>query len=281
MNAEQDLFEMLFLSMENLSIQGAFALDICGTGGDGKNTFNISTAAAIVCATVGCKVVKHCGEAVTGNSGSSDVLKALGYNFHEGIETFNRTGFCAIHSVQFNPLLSALKKPRRTLGRPTIINQLAPLLNPARPAFRVMGTTLEGFTRETMTRLKSISERAWLISAVDGSDEVSTSCTTMVADTYTAERNYSVHPEEWGYKFKDDDALKVSSPEESANVIREVFVNRAHPQQKAAVILNAAAGICVRSPGQTYADAVTVARYAIESGMVWAKWLKISGGWHK
>ncbi len=273
----RDLVELFSLASMETGIDGSDVLDICGTGGDGLNTFNISTASAIVCASVGCKVVKHCGGSVSSTSGSTEVLDKLGYTFGTAKTGFDEHGFMCINAAHFNPLLREVGKVRKKLGRATVINQIAPLLNPVSPAYRVIGTRPEWFNEETADLLARVTDRGWLICADDGMDEISTVVPTSVYDTGVSNflsqshTRHRIVPQHYGYTFNDIDPLVVKGPTESAYIIQQVLKNKGHEQQIAAVVLNAAAGICVSGKVYNYDGAIEIAKYAIKSGLANAK----------
>ncbi len=172
---------------ERIVPQGDYYIDTCGTGGDGANTFNISTAAAIIAAAGGVKVAKHGNRAMSSRSGSADVLEALGINIHlspeqvgKCIETVN-IGF--MFAQVFHKSMKYAAGPRKELGVKTVFNILGPLTNPANAKGQVLGV----FDRKLVEPMANVllnlgTERALVVHGMDGLDEISTTCATIVSE---------------------------------------------------------------------------------------------------
>lgn len=206
-------------------------LDMCGTGGDGSNTFNISTAAMFVVAAAGVKVAKHGGRSASSSSGSADVLEALGANLDlhpeqvaQSIEDIN-IGFMfapAHHSAMKN--IAAIRKE---LGVRTIFNILGPLTNPAKAANQLMGVfhpDLVGIQVRAMQRLGA--KHVLIVHGRDGMDEASTGAATMVGELKNDRvSEYEIHPEDFGMTMSSNRSIRVNSSEESAQMIKEALSN--------------------------------------------------------
>ncbi len=180
-------------------------LDTCGTGGDGSNTFNISTAAALVAAAAGAPVAKHGNRAITSRSGSGDVLAALGVNVLADLPTVERAldelGLCFCFAPLFHGAMKRVSAVRKQLGVPTIFNLLGPLANPAGAPFQVIGVArpeLRGLVAEALVRLGA--RRAIVVHGHDGLDELTLTGPTFVSEaTGQGVRDFAWSPEDFGF----------------------------------------------------------------------------------
>ncbi len=160
-----------------VGLNGLRTLDVCGTGGDGRNTFNISTLTAFVCAGAGAYVVKHGNAAASSASGSSDVMQALGYRFSSDTDKLKKeleeTHLCYLHAPLFHPALKQVAPVRKALGVRTFFNILGPMVNPARPASQLVGV----FSREVQDLYGGVYAGAGtdyaIVHSLDGYDEIS------------------------------------------------------------------------------------------------------------
>ncbi len=275
------LYELIDVGSNKSSLPGGKgALDICGTGGDGFKTFNISTAAAIVCAAAGAKVIKHSGRASSGNSGSQDVLSTLGYNPSGDpyinnemrfIKLYNQEGFISLYAAEHNSVLAGIAAARAKYAKPTVFNILAPLVNPATPAYRVVGLNAEAQTLmdKIHDTLRSNTEHFWLVSGYDGMDEISTTAPTSViaGGKFKARTPFVIFPKDYGYSFSDNKDLLVTGPHTSARMIEAVFDNRGSDQQVAAVVMNAAAGLVVSGIADDYRTGIEIAKFVTTGGL--------------
>lgn len=250
---------------------GTAVLDTCGTGGDGANTFNISTAAAFVVAAAGGKVVKHGNRAVSSRSGSADVLRELGVPIDAGIEwagrCFRETGLAFCLAPQYHPALAGLAELRRTLGVRTILNLIGPLANPATPAFQLLGIgspQLLNVYADAMMRLGV--RRAAVVCGADGLDEVSPCGPTDVrwiqAGCVTP---FTWCPADFGYEACSIDELRVEDAGRSANVIRGVL-NGERNAARQAVIMNAAAALLTCGIVDSLRSGVATSTATIDGG---------------
>jgi len=248
---------------------GAETIDTCGTGGTGLSTLNVSTAAALVVAGTGVKVAKHGNRTNTRASGSADVLAALGVNIDADDKTVSRcleeanVGFC--FAVRCHPAMKYAVPVRKSLGVRTIFNVLGPLTNPAGARRQLMGVFDKALTRTMAEVLGALgAERAMVVHAEDGLDEISVTATTHVAHWQDgAVRTEELRPEDVGIPRARLDDLMVGSPEESAAVIREVLSGRKGPARDI-VQLNAAAALVVAGRQETIPDALKAAGQSID-----------------
>jgi anthranilate phosphoribosyltransferase len=254
----------------------AHLIDTCGTGGDGAQTFNISTTSAFVVAAAGAKVAKHGNRSVSSKSGSADVLEAAGVNLDVTPEQVARCIAQAGVGFMFAPKHHGAMKhaigPRREMGVRTIFNILGPLTNPAGAPNQVLGvfsmTLLEPLA-QVLQRLGS--RHVLVVHAEDGMDEISIGAVTHVAELKDGTvRTYSIWPEQFGLQRADIKALVVKGPQESLNMLRAVLDNTPGPALDI-VLLNAGAAIYVAGVAASLDDGVQQARAVIENGSARAK----------
>lgn len=246
-------------------------VDTCGTGGDAKNTFNISTAAAFVIAGAGIKVAKHGNKAVSGNCGSADVLQRLGVNIEADVKTVEKCIEAANVGFLFAPLLhQAMKhagKPRKEIGIRTIFNLIGPLANPAGAVHRILGVYNEHLTFIIAETLKRLGDKhAFVVHGLDGLDEITVTGKTKICELADgAIKNYYIDPQDFGIKKSSLSDLMVNSPEESALAMKEVFDGVRSPKRDI-VLMNAAAAIIAGGKAKTFEDGIDVAGRSIDEG---------------
>jgi anthranilate phosphoribosyltransferase len=246
-------------------------LDTCGTGGDGAGTFNISTAAALVAAGAGTKVVKHGNRSVSSKSGSADVLTALGVGVEGGEDVvrcqLQQAGFAFCFAPQFHPALKHVAPVRRRLGVPTIFNCLGPLANPAGACHQLLGVgrpELLELMSGALARLGTA--RALVVYSRDGLDEVSLSAPTMVCEVCGSEvRSLEWTSETFGLDKVAPSDLAAADAEESAAVIERVLSGADGPATRV-VLANAAAALLAAEAAHTPAQGVALARESIRTG---------------
>src|SRR5712691_643375 len=251
-------------------------VDIVGTGGDGAHTFNISTASMFVCAAAGGRVAKHGNRAVSSQSGSADVLEALGANINLKPEQVGRCIDEAGVGFMFAPAHhSAMKHAapvRRELGVRTIFNILGPLTNPAGAPTQVMGVFHPDLVGIQVRVLEKLGARhAMIVYGMEGLDEISVSGETMVGELKDREvHEYTVHPEKFGLRIHDPGALRVATVEESRKLVLAALENEAGAARDI-VGLNAGAAIYVAGKAGSFEDGVGKAFETIKSGAARAK----------
>ena len=224
--------------------------DTCGTGGDGKNTFNISTTVAFVVAAAGVTVAKHGNRAVSSGSGSADVLAALGVKIDVPKEMVERCLREVGLGFLFAPLLHGAMKyaaaPRREVGIRTIFNLLGPLTNPAGASHQLIGI-YDGTLIETVAQVLGNlgSARAMVVHGEEGLDEISLGGPTAVAEWKDgAVTCYTLHPEEFGFEKCPAERLTASDPEECAAIVTAVLKGEPGPARDV-VLINSGAALCV------------------------------------
>ena len=250
---------------------GHAVLDTCGTGGDGTGTFNISTAAALVAAGAGLKVVKHGNRSVSSKSGSADVLAALGVNIEGSADLarrqLERAGFAFCFAPCFHPALRHVAPVRRRLVVPTIFNCLGPLANPAGAARQLLGVSrpdLLDLMAEALVRLGTV--HALVVCGMDGLDEVSLSAKTAVREVCGKEvRAFEWTVETFGLEPVALTEVRTTGAAESAALIERVLAGQEGPAMRL-VLANAAAALVAGDLAGTPRQGVTLAREAIEAG---------------
>jgi len=251
-------------------------VDIVGTGGDGAHTFNISTASTFVCAAGGVRVAKHGNRAVSSQSGSADVLEALGANINLKPEQVGRCVDELGVGFMFAPAHHAAMKHaapvRRELGVRTLFNILGPLTNPAGAQRQVMGVfhqDLVGIQIRVLQRLGA--QRGMTLYGLEGLDEISVSGQTMVGELKDGKiSEYLVHPERFGLPVHDPRALRVTTVEESRKVVVSALENVGGPARDV-VALNAGAAIYIGGQAPSFEEGVEKAFDLIKSGAARAK----------
>lgn len=246
-------------------------IDTCGTGGGGTNTFNISTAVAIVAAAAGANVAKHGNKKSTGRSGSSDVLEVLGVNLQAPVECveacLDELGICFCFAPLFHPSVRRITGVRQRLSFPTIFNLLGPLCNPANAPFQLLGAG-RGATQSLLAgALQELGTvKAWVVHGEPGLGELSISGTSRI-DEVTAEgvRRIELNAETFGFARVPLEKLVVQSPEESALLIREVLNNVPSPHRDI-VVFNAAAALQVVGLAPDFGIGIKLAQDSLASG---------------
>ncbi|MEO1818267.1 anthranilate phosphoribosyltransferase [Pseudomonas sp.] len=259
-----------------VQISGERLVDTCGTGGDGANIFNVSTAAALVVAAAGGKVAKHGNRAVSGKSGSADLLEAAGVNLNLTPEQVARCVESVGVGFMFAPAHHGAMKhaigPRRELGMRTLFNMLGPMTNPAGVKHQVIGVFTQALCRPIAEVLKRLgSEHVLVVHSKDGLDELSLAATSHIAELKDGEvREYDVSPEELGIKSRSLIGLTVEDSTASLKLIRDALGKReTEAGEKAAdiIILNAGAALYAADHATSLLEGVKLASDALYSGL--------------
>ena len=243
-------------------------LDIVGTGGDGKNTFNISTCSAFVIAACGYMVTKHGNGSATSVSGASNVLQAHGVKFtaDENLlrKSLEETNMCYLHAPLFAYGMKFVGPTRKEMGIPTCFNLLGPLVNPCRPKNSLHGTATHDQQRLYVNAHQKIGDNYGVVTSYDGYDEISlTSGFKLITNFF--EKVFT--PKDLGLDYLDKQEIYGgSTPEEAWKIFDAVLSGTATSGQKNVVIANAACGISVMDRNKSIEDSVLMAREALESG---------------
>lgn len=243
------------------------AIDVCGTGGDGKNTFNISTLAAIVIAGAGYKVIKHGNYGVSSLVGSSSILEEIGYRFTTNDDVLNEqlssTNICFLHAPLFHPALRKVGPIRKQLGIRTFFNYLGPLVNPVQPKYQLTGVYNLELIRVYKQILSKEREEFRVIHSLDGYDEVSLTSAFKMA---TKSQELILYPEDLDQMpLRQEDLFCGDSIHEAKEIFMNVLGNNSSLAQKNVVAVNAALGIQCFKPTSSFQECFQEAIEAIAS----------------
>ncbi|HKQ48006.1 MAG TPA: anthranilate phosphoribosyltransferase [Phycisphaerae bacterium] len=247
------------------------AIDTCGTGGDGINTFNVSTAAALVAAGAGAVVAKHGNRSNSRASGSAEVMAALGVNVEAPPPVVERClreiGFGFLHAARLHPAMGRVAAIRKKIGRPTIFNLLGPLANPARVRRQVVGVPRSELLRKIATALQRLGAiHVFVVHGEDGLCDLTITGPTQIMELSDDQlRESTVRPQDVGLAPAPLDVLRVTSAHESADAIRAILGGEKGPRRDH-TLLNAAAALVVAGVAEKFGDGVRRAGEAIDSG---------------
>lgn len=249
-------------------LQGRTAIDIVGTGGDGKNTFNISTCSAVVVAGAGYTVVKHGSYGVSSSVGSSNVLMELGYEFTNYTDQLMRqleqSNLCFLHAPLFHPAMKAVVPVRKGLGMKTFFNMLGPLVNPAQPSHQLFGTFSLELSRLYQYIMQETGRRFSIVYALDGYDEVSLTGPFRLRSN---ERDTVLQPVDLGWHPLAPESLHGGDTAAAAAAIfLAILRGEATAAQEAVVVANAGLAIQCLCPEKSIEDCIAEARESIRSG---------------
>ena len=250
-------------------------IDTCGTGGDGKGTFNISTCSAIVASACGATVAKHGNRAASSKCGSADVLEELGIKIAVEPRIAERTietlGFAFLFAPSFHPAMKNVAPVRKELGFRTVFNILGPLANPANVKRQVIGV----FDKETAWKIADAlrilgTEHALVVSS--DTDEISVSSETDICELNTngTIKNYRISPEDFGFKKANIDEIRAENKTKSAEIIIDVLNGKSGIARNV-VLLNAGAALYVSGIATSIKHGITLAEEAIDSGKAMEK----------
>ncbi|MDH3649227.1 MAG: anthranilate phosphoribosyltransferase [Saprospiraceae bacterium] len=255
-----------------IDLGGIDSIDIVGTGGDSKNTFNISTLASFIVAGAGYKVTKHGNYGVSSVSGSSNVLEHLGYAFTKDPDDLMRRldtcGICFFHAPLFHPAMKALGPVRRAMGMKTFFNMLGPLVNPARPKRHFLGVFNLNLARLYHYILQAEEQPFGVVYSLDGYDEISLTSTfslkTNDADLYLTPEDIGmqrVRPEEL---YGGHDVI------EAAKIFTTILAGDGSKAQNEVVEVNAGAAIQIFHPERSLVECIDIAKESLQSGRAMA-----------
>lgn len=247
-------------------------VDTCGTGGDGRETFNISTAAAFIAAGAGVVVAKHGNRAMSGKVGGADVLEALGVRLEmdaaSAARCLDEAGIVFLFAQAFHPAMRHAGPVRRELGVRTVFNLLGPLCNPAGARRQVLGVFADRWVEPVAGALARLgSERALVVHGADGLDEISLSAATRIAELRDGRvRVYEIEPEDFGLQRCDLGALRGGTVADNAAILRAVLCGEGRPEQTHVALLNAAAAIYVADRAPSLGAGLELARQSVAGG---------------
>ena len=246
-------------------------LEIVGTGGDNAQSFNISTTSAIIAAAGGMKVAKHGNRAASSSSGTADCLEALGVNINQSpercVELLNEAGMCFFFAQKYHTSMKYVGAIRRELGFRTVFNILGPLTNPSSPKMQLLGV-YDAYLVEPLAQvLISLGvKRGMVVYGTDKLDEISLSAPTKVCEIKDGWfKSYTIKPEDFGFERCTKDDLRGGTPEENAQITRDILAGK-QGHKRNAVLLNAGAALYIGGRAESLGDGVKLAAELIDSG---------------
>jgi len=251
-------------------------IDVVGTGGDGLNTFNISTATALVVAGAGLKVAKHGNRAASSGCGSADVLEALGVKIELTAEQVQlcvgEVGMGFMFAPAFHPAMRYAGPPRREIGIRTVFNILGPLTNPARAGNYLLGVADGALVEKMALVLQSLGcNHALVVHGKDGLDEITIARESQVCELKDGHINsYTISPENFGLSKASLDSLKGSTTDENAVLLRTILSGTAGPQRDV-VLMNTAAALVAGDKAPSLEQGIDLAREVLDNGQALAK----------
>jgi anthranilate phosphoribosyltransferase len=249
-------------------IEAHDAIDIVGTGGDGKNTINISTLASFVVAGAGQKVTKHGNYGASTTTGSSNVLEELGYEFKNNSDQLNedleKANICFLHAPYFHPALQSVGLLRKSLGLRTFFNLLGPLVNPAKPQYSVIGVYNLEIASIYQYLLQKEDRDFMLVHGLDGYDEISLTDDTKII-TKNGESIYSAA--DLGFSPVTLEDIKAGeTTQETAKIFRNILEGKGTEQQNSVVLANASVSLHHTNKFGSYEDCLLLAKESLEGG---------------
>lgn len=253
-----------------------FTVDTCGTGGDGLHTFNISTTVAFVVAACGLPVAKHGNRAASSKSGSADVLKSLGVDIEMSPETVAKAietiGIGFLFAPQYHPAMRHVAAVRQELKIRTIFNLMGPLLNPASPNYQVVGVYDPAIMDIYIETMESLGFARAMVVHGQGMDELTVTGTSQVRELDEGRiLTYEIKPEDFALKRSSLDELRGGSPEDNAQILKNILSGQERGAKRDIVLLNAAAVLKVAGQVASWQSGIEVAAEAIDSGRAMGK----------
>jgi len=254
-----------------IEVGGALVVDTCGTGGSGKDIFNVSTASAFVVSGAGLKVAKHGNRGVSSQCGSADVIKALGVNIDIGPdkvkECIEKVGIGFLFAPLFHGAMKYAIGPRREIGIRTIFNILGPLTNPAGANCQVLGVYCQELTELLANVLKNLgTKRAFVVHGYDGLDEITITDKTKISELNSGKvKTYNVKPQDFGVRSAKLADIKGGNVDDNTIIVNEILAGRKGAQQDI-VLVNASAALVAGGLAPDFKKGVEMARASIESG---------------
>ena len=248
-----------------------FCIDTCGTGGDGANTFNVSTAATFVVSAAGVPVAKHGNRSVSSQCGSADVLEALGCRIdlepQKVKECIEKIGIGFMFAPNFHKSMKNAAGPRKELGIRTVFNILGPLTNPASANGQLMGVFKADLTEKMAKVLEKLgTERALVIHGSDGLDEITLGGPTFITELADGVvKSYTICPEDYGLESMDVSKIKGGDKMLNASIVKDILRGKSGATREI-VVLNSAAALYVGKKVESIADGIKMAREIIDSG---------------
>jgi anthranilate phosphoribosyltransferase len=257
--------------VSRINVKKEIILDTCGTGGDRKGTFNVSTAVALVASGCGITVAKHGNRSVSSHCGSADILEVLGVNIHmskERIEAcLDKIGIAFLFAPDLHPAMKYAMPARKQIGRRTMFNILGPLTNPAGATHQLVGVYDSLWTEILAKVLANLGTvHALVVHGKDGLDEITTTNSTLVSEAHKGSiENYEINAQDLGFNPAKLEDLQGGTAENNAQILLEVLKGKSGPKRDI-VILNAAAAIYVADKSKSIEEAIGLAAESIDKG---------------
>jgi len=252
------------------------ALDTCGTGGDGKNTINVSTAAAFIAATAGVKIIKHGNRSASSQSGSADVLEEMDINIHlnadEAREIYKELGMVFLFAPLFHPSMKNVAPVRKELGFRTIFNLLGPLANPAQVKRQVLGVNKEGLVEIMADSLLSLGiDRAMVVHGLDGLDEISVSGQTLVCEIKNGtKQHYFIHPSDFQMTTYPLEEIIGHDTKDNKELLYSLLKGFQKGAKADFLAINAGAAIYIGGKAETLGQGIHMAQDILSSGVAYS-----------
>lgn len=253
------------------------AIDIVGTGGDKIGSFNISTAASIVCAAAGSYIAKHGNRSITSKSGSADVLEMLGVRLkltpEQNAKLLEETGWCFMFAQNHHPAMKFIMPIRKSIPDRTVFNIFGPLTNPAEVKKSLLGVFDKSFVSKMSEAMRlNGAKRVMVVSSEEGMDEISISGVTY-ATMFDGEKTkeFVIDPTEYGIRKNLLQSIQGGDAEKNASIIMDIFQNNASDAQRDIVLLNAAAALYVDGMARDIKEGLDMARDVIKFGIAFEK----------
>ena len=259
------------MDRDEINVEDETILDTCGTGGDGTNTFNVSTTTAFVAAGAGIRVAKHGNRAVSSRCGSADVLEKLGVkldiNTADVENCINDVGIGFLYAPLFHGAMKHAAGPRREIGIRTIFNLLGPLTNPARATAQVLGVYVPELTEKIAHVLGNLGTREAFVVCGEGTyDEISICGPTKISHLKKGEvKTHEMTPEMYGFNRATPESIRGGDAGKNAEIVRDIL-NRGNGPKRDLVLLNAAAAFIVAGLDDNFPDGIERAKESIDSG---------------
>ena len=266
--------------MDKISLSNDL-MDTCGTGGDNKNSFNLSTATSIVLSACGIKIAKHGNRSITSKSGSFDVLESLGIqidlNKSQTKKFFKKNGICFLFAPKYHSILKNFANIRKSLQFRTIFNLLGPLLNPAGLKYQLLGVSDE---KNLETHAKCLAKlklkRAWVVHNMNGFDELTTTSKNIYIEIKNGivSKKKILDPQQLGFKIRKENELRGGTSQENAFLLRRVFEGESGALREN-LILNSAAGLLISEKVNNLKQGIKFIEKKIDDGSVYSKLISL------
>ncbi len=264
-----------------------FAVDFCGTGGDGKNTFNISTIAALIAAGAGAQIIKHGNRSISSQCGSSDLLEAFGYSLElkksDLTKLVKKSNFTYLHAPFYHPAFAKIQPIRQKLKIKSIFNFLGPLLNPAKVKNQIIGVSEPSLVGVYIDILKKLgSKHVWVFMSEGGYDEISLTGDAHGTQLYKRKiQKHTLSPSDFGMKKINPKDLNTKNLKENKRIALDILQGKEKGPRRNVVLANAALGLFASGRASSIKEGVALGLYSIETGRAYAqlkKAIEISNG---